>query len=83
MKNSEKEEVVHLIFKKIESDPLKALGGVVDSMSTHYARALAKLYSKYENLINDYLDKLLKSGDDTKIKVGKELCNNIVNQNLC
>jgi hypothetical protein len=82
LENSGKEEVVHLIFEKIESDPLKALGGVVDSMSSYYARALAKLYSAHKKLINDNLDKLADSGDETKIKAGMELRNNIANQNL-
>ncbi len=82
LENSEKEEVVDLIFEKIENDPLKALDGVVDTLSRYYARALAKLYSAHKILINHYLDKMIDSGDVTKIKVGKELRNNIVNQNL-
>jgi hypothetical protein len=51
-------------------------------MSSYYARALAKLYSAHKKLINDNLDKLADSGDETKIKAGMELRNNIANQNL-
>jgi hypothetical protein len=80
--HSEKEEVVNLIFAKIESAPSNALDGVVDSLSKYYARALAKLYAIYGGLIDEKLDELIASADETKAKVGMELRKNIANQNL-
>ncbi len=77
-----KKEAVDLIFQKINSDPLKALNGVSDSLSSGYARALAKLEDSNNRLIQQGFDQLINSGEETKIKVGKLLRKRVANEDL-
>lgn len=76
---SGREEAVHLIFKKINSNPSKSMETVVDSFFYEYARALTNLYAEHSFLVDDFLDSLIEA-EGEKAAAGLSLRQRILNE---
>ena len=76
---SGRREAVDLFFGYIDDNASRVLEGVVDSLLYDFARAIAKLYNDHRTDIDGYLDKMIITGDDTKIEAAKSLRQKIQN----
>jgi len=70
---SGRKEAVDLFFEFINNDPPTVLEGTLDSLFYEFACATANLYDQHEIEVESYLDKMIMTGDDTKIEAGKRL----------
>ncbi|MCJ7722118.1 hypothetical protein MUO98_06930 [Candidatus Bathyarchaeota archaeon] len=68
-----RKEAVDLFFEFINKDPPRFLEGAIDSLFYEFACATANLYDQHGMEVESYLDKMIMTGDDTKIEAGKRL----------
>jgi len=65
---TEKEKAVHMLFERIKNN-----GSVAKKRISDLTTALKNLYKKYSKLIDEYIDNLIRKGDDTVREVVTEI----------